>query len=118
MFERFEPQPGCAPVSDAAADWKQATRTGQYRLGDRAVFWPDGRYVPRTEITQAAVTTKTIATRGCCGMTLPNPAVSFFAGGKKYLLLADSKKQAEQLAAALGGGNGAEKGPEKRGRTP
>lgn len=103
MFEKFIPIKGCTEISDAKEDRKSAKRIGQYKISEKAVYYADGTYIPIADISGVAVETMTVPTKGCCGMVLSAPALTFQAGGFKRRIMADSEKQTQKIYEMLTG---------------
>jgi len=101
MFDKIRVIEGLAETADAKEDKRNANRYGQYKIGEKALYYPDGTYIPKNVIEKVEITEETVPTKGCCGMVLTSPAVSFYVGEKKYRILADSEKQAHKMKAAL-----------------
>lgn len=61
-------------LADPAADKKTAKRVGQYRVSDRAIYFPAfpfDKYLPFDAIRRVWTTKYSIPLVGCCGKSLP-----------------------------------------------
>ena len=61
-------------LEEAAADLKQSVRAAQYRVSDRAIYFPafpGKRYIPFQAVTTAWVKKTSLPLTGCCGKQLP-----------------------------------------------
>ena len=103
MFEKYIPVSGCRELAEAKEDRKTAKRIGQYRISKKALYYADGTYIPFADIGEVAVEKMTVPTKGCCGVVLEAPALTFMAGGAKRRIMADSEKQTGKLYEALTG---------------
>lgn len=103
MFEKYIPVTGCQEIPDAKEDRKGAKRIGQYRISEKALYYADGTYIPLAEISRMAVETMAVPTKGCCGMVLKAPALTFQAGGAKRRIMTDSEKQLQKLYEIMTG---------------
>lgn len=112
MFEKYTPAAGCGEIDGAKEDRKAAKRIGQYRISGKALYYADGTYIPLADISDVKVETMTVTTKGCCGVVLSAPALTFTAGGAKRRLMTDSEKQTGRLYERITG-NPLESGPQK-----
>lgn len=103
MFEKYIPVSGCTELPDAKEDRKGAKRVGQYRISEKALYYADGTYIPLADMSDIKMETMTVPTKGCCGIVLEAPALTFWAGGAKRRVMADSQKQMQRLYAAITG---------------
>ena len=103
MFEKYIPVTGCREIPDAKQDKKEAKRVGQYRISEKALYYADGTYIPLADIDGVAVETMTVPTKGCCGVVLEAPALTFQAGGVKRRIMADSEKQLRKIHELITG---------------
>ena len=87
-------------LPDGQEDRRSGVRLGQYRLSAKALYWPNGDYLPLSAVTEAEATVGSIQTKGCCGLALPTPQVSAWCDGKKKNILFDSQKQVDAFLAA------------------
>ena len=65
--------PDCA-LEDAGADHRSSRRVGQYRVSDRAIYFPafpGTRYLPFAAVSRAWEQDSSILPVGCCGKELP-----------------------------------------------
>lgn len=73
------------PLEDPKSDWKSARRVGQYRVSDRAVYFPafpGTRYLSFDALTRAWSQKTSVPLTGCCGKELPMVLVRMeYAGG-------------------------------------
>lgn len=97
MFEKYIPVAGCTELPAAKEDRKAAKRIGQYRISEKALYYADGTYIPLADISDARVETMTVTTKGCCGVVLNAPALTFMAGGAKRRIMTDSEKQTQKI---------------------
>lgn len=97
MFEKYIPVTGCTELSGAKEDRKAAKRIGQYRVSEKALYYADGTYIPLADISDVKVETMTVTTKGCCGVVLNAPALTFMAGGAKRRIMTDSEKQTQKI---------------------
>lgn len=97
MFEKYIPVTGCRELADAKEDRKTAKRIGQYRVSKKALYYADGTYIPFTDISDMKVETMTVTTKGCCGVVLSAPALTFMAGGAKRRIMTDSERQTGKI---------------------
>lgn len=104
MFEKYIPVTGCREIPEAKEDRKKAKRIGQYRISEKALYYADGTYIPLTDISDVKVETMTVTTKGCCGVVLSAPALTFAAGGTKRRIMTDSEKQTGKIYEMLTGG--------------
>lgn len=104
MFEKYIPVEGCIEIADAKEDRKRAKRIGQYRISEKALYYADGTYIPLAEIGGVAVETMRVPTKGCCGVVLEAPALTFQAGGAKRRIMVDSEKQMRKIYEMIAGG--------------
>ena len=103
MFEKYIPVTGCREIPDARENRKSAKRIGQYRISEKALYYADGTYIPLADISEVAVETMTVPTKGCCGVVLEAPALTFQAGGAKRRIMADSQKQLQKIYEIITG---------------
>lgn len=103
MFEKYIPVTGCREIPDAKQDRKSAKRAGQYRISEKALYYADGTYIPLADISGTAVEKMTVPTKGCCGVVLEAPALTFQAGGAKRRIMADSEKQLQRIYELITG---------------
>lgn len=97
MFEKYSPVTGCREIPGAKEDRKTAKRIGQYRISEKALYYADGTYIPLADIEDVKVETMTVTTKGCCGIVLNAPALTFMAGGAKQRIMTDSERQTQKL---------------------
>ena len=97
MFENYIPITGCREIPGAKEDRKTAKRIGQYRLSEKALYYADGTYIPFADISDVKVETMTVTTKGCCGVVLSAPALTFTAGGAKRRIMTDSERQTQKI---------------------
>ncbi len=97
MFEKYIPVPGCRELSGAKEDRKTAMRIGQYRVSEKALYYADGTYIPIADMSDIKVETMSVPTKGCCGIVLEAPALTFQAGGAKRRVMTDSEKQTRKM---------------------
>lgn len=65
--------PACS-LEDAVADHRTARRVGQYKVSDRAIYFPafpGTRYLPFAAVRRAWQQKSSILPVGCCGKELP-----------------------------------------------
>lgn len=55
-----------AELADPKAENKTATRVGQYKVSDRAIFKPDGSYLLFSEVTDFVCDKTSVHVSGCC----------------------------------------------------
>lgn len=103
MFEKYIPVTGCREIPEAKEDRKGGKRIGQYRISGRAIYYADGTYIPLEDISDVKVETMTVTTKGCCGVVLNAPALTFMAGGAKRRIMTDSERQTGKIYEALTG---------------
>lgn len=103
MFEKYIPVTGCGEISDAKQDKKSAKRVGQYKISGKALYYADGTYIPLADISGIAVEKMTVPTKGCCGVVLEAPALTFQAGGARRRIMADSEKQLRKIQELIEG---------------
>lgn len=103
MFEKYIPVSGCTEISGAKEDRKAAKRIGQYRVSEMALYYADGTYIPFADMSDIKVEKMTVPTKGCCGIVLEAPALTFQAGGAKRRVMADSVKQTQRIYEAITG---------------
>lgn len=103
MFEKYIPVTGCGEIPDAKQDKKSAKRVGQYKISGKALYYADGTYIPLADISGIAAEKMTVPTKGCCGVVLEAPALTFQAGGAKRRIMADSEKQLEKIQELIAG---------------
>lgn len=101
MFEKYIPVSGCTELLDAKEDRKAAKRIGQYRISGKALYYADGTYIPFADISDLKIETMTVPTKGCCGVVLEAPAITFQAGGAKRRIMTDSEKQTRRIFEAI-----------------
>lgn len=103
MFEKYIPVAGCTEISGAKEDRKAAKRIGQYRISEMALYYADGTYIPFADMSDIKVEKMTVPTKGCCGIVLETPALTFQAGGAKRRVMTDSEKQTQKIYEAVTG---------------
>lgn len=97
MFEKYIPVSGCTELAGAKEDRKTAKRAGQYRISEKALYYADGTYIPFADMSDIKVEKMTVPTKGCCGVVLEAPALTFQAGGAKRRIMTDSEKQTRKI---------------------
>lgn len=103
MFEKYMPVEGCREITDVKEDRKAAKRIGQYRVSDKAIYYADGAYIPFADISKVEIEEMTVPTKGCCGVVLKAPALTFMAGGAKRRIMMDSEKQTKKIYELVAG---------------
>jgi hypothetical protein len=62
------------PVQDPKADYRNAARIGNCRIGAKAIYFPGfpgEQYLPLAALRRAWIQKSSIATKCCCGAQLP-----------------------------------------------
>lgn len=103
MFEKYSPVTGCREIPGAKEDRKSAKRIGQYHISEKALYYADGTYIPLADINDVKVEMMSVPTKGCCGVVLHAPAITFTAGGAKRRIMTDSERQTGKIYEAVTG---------------
>jgi len=88
-------------LEDPKADYKSARFSGQYRLSDRAIYRPDGSYLPFSAVKDTLHDQTTVHVSGCCAGGVPVERIVFITENAKIPLIFDSKKQVEAVLARV-----------------
>lgn len=88
-------------LTDPAADKKAATRIGQYRVSNRAIYFPAfpfDKYLPFDAIRRVWTTKYSIPLVGCCGKSLPAVMLRIaFEGGFYQEFSFESQEEADRV---------------------
>lgn len=95
-------------LDNAAEDYRGAAKVAQYRVSDKAVYFPafpGNRYVPFAAATRGLSKISSLPVKGTCGKAIPVVKVRVFYDGEFYQeFLVEELKQAnlilDRLAAA------------------
>ena len=74
-------------LPDAAGDHSASSRLAQYRLGQKAVYFPafpGTRYLPFSAVSKVMARNTSMPLTGCCGKALPMICVRLFYDGEFY----------------------------------
>jgi hypothetical protein len=95
-------------LPDPKADYKLARRAGQYKVSAKAIYQPDGTYLPFAAITDLRRDKSSVHVTGCCaGGVFVERIVATTAGGK-FPFLFDSVKSAQRVLTLMQTGAGLE----------
>ena len=98
----MEPRTACPghEVENPRGDYQSSIRAGQYRAGDRAIYYPGfpaTLYVPYDALTEVLVRNSALQTTGCCGVEQPVIKLIFRWDGGEQQLIIDPAKHADTL---------------------
>ena len=94
----MEPKTVCPGVEleDAKADYQCAKRVGQYKVSQKAIYFPafpGTRYVPFAAVNRAVVRKSALPTTCCCGKEIPVIKVFLgYEGGEQDFLFEKSRE--------------------------
>ena len=94
-----------AEIENAAEDCKSAVKIEQYRIGASAVYLPYGfnwNYIPRSEITGAEASHRSVTGGHCVTVTEVKPAVDLITEAGPITLELDRKGSMQKVLDALG----------------
>lgn len=78
-------------------DYKSAKRCGQYKLSDKALYKPDGGYIPFSAIKEFIHDQNSVHVAGCCAGGVPVERIIFVADNIRIPLIFDTRKQVEEI---------------------
>ena len=103
MFTPESLIPG-ASIENAKADFAEAERIEQYRLGKEAVYIPAGlkwKYIPRSAILSAEPSHQTVSAGHCVTIQVQTPALLIVTAEKNFELKMDRKESLKRFLAVL-----------------
>ncbi|MBQ2738809.1 MAG: hypothetical protein IJE22_05005 [Oscillibacter sp.] len=92
-------------IENAAADHRGARKIAQYRVSDKAVYFPafpGDRYIPFAAVTKAISRNSGLPVKGTCGKAIPVVRVKLFYDGEFYQeFVVERAEQANAILDAL-----------------
>lgn len=89
-----------ASLPDVREDWQAARRAAQYRVSDRAFYFPAfpaNQYILFTSLTDVVLRSASLPTTGCCGKELPVLKLTLrFEDGEREFVI-DPPKHADTI---------------------
>lgn len=74
-------------LENAPADYRTARRIGQYRVGQKAIYFPGfpgTRYLPYAAAVRALTRNTSLPLTGCCGKAMPMVRFRIYYDGEFY----------------------------------
>lgn len=74
-------------LEDVSADYRAAKRIGQYRVGEKAIYFPGfpgTRYLPYAAASRALTRNASMPLTGCCGKALAMVRYRIYYDGEFY----------------------------------
>lgn len=105
MFKPVSLIPG-KEIDAPGADLRGAQKVEQYRLGEKALYLPEGlkwNYVPRAEILRAEEAHRTVSAGHCVTVELKMPTLQLETSAGPMTLTLEKSESARTLLRALGG---------------
>lgn len=92
-------------LENAAEDYRDAVKVAQYRVSDKAVYFPafpSNRYIPFDAATRAISKNSSLPLKGCCGKAIPVVKLRIFYDGEFYQeFVLEELKQADAILDRL-----------------
>ena len=105
MFKPVSLIPG-KEIENPGADLRGAQRVEQYRLGEKALYLPEGlrwNYIPRAEIQSAKDAHRTVSAGHCVTVELKMPTLQLETSAGPMTLTLEKPASVQTLIKALGG---------------
>lgn len=88
-------------ISDAREDYKSAKRVGQYKVSTKAIYQPDGGYVPFAAVKDYVLDKSSVHVTGCCAGGVPVERMILVTDEGKLPFIFDSKKAVDKAVELM-----------------
>jgi len=84
-------------LENPAAEYKTATRAGQYKVSEKGIFRADGKYLPFAAVTDVICDKTSVHVSGCCAGGVPVERIVFVTAEGKFPFIFDTKKDQSKV---------------------
>lgn len=88
-------------ISDAKEDYKSAKRVGQYKVSAKAIYQPDGGYVPYKAVKDYVLDKSSVHVTGCCAGGVPVERIVLITDEGKFPFIFDSQKAVDKVVELM-----------------
>lgn len=88
-------------ISDAKEDYKSAKRVGQYKVSTKAIYQPDGGYVPFAAVKDYVLDKSSVHVTGCCAGGVPVERIILITDEGKFPFIFDSQKAVDKVVELM-----------------
>ena len=88
-------------ISNAKEDYKSAKRVGQYKVSTKAIYRPDGGYVPFAAVKDYVLDKSSVHVTGCCAGGGPVERIILITDEGKFPFLFDSQKAVGKIVELM-----------------
>lgn len=88
-------------LENPAADYKLSKRVGQYHVSEKALYKPDGAYLPFAAVKEYVQDRTSVHVSGCCAGGVMVDRLLFVTDQGKFPFLFDHQKEVEKVLAVL-----------------
>ena len=89
-------------LTDPAADYRSAKKVGKYKVSAKAIYRPDGKYLPGAAVSGVVQDKGTVHVTGCCIGCVPVDRLVMTAENQPFVFEFDSEKQVLRVREILG----------------
>lgn len=84
-------------LENPKGDYRSARWSGQYKVSARAIYRPDGGYIPFVAVTGCTHDQTGVHVSGCCAGSVPVERIVFLTAEQRIPLIFDTKKQVDKI---------------------
>ena len=84
-------------LEEVNSDYKNAKRIGQFKISSKAIYKPDGTYLPFSIVTDITHDQTSVHVSGCCAGGVMVERLIFDTENGRYPFIFDTKKEAEKV---------------------
>ena len=86
-----------AAIDDIHGDYKEAKRVGQFKVSSKAIYKPDGTYLPFSAVTDYVHDQTSVHVSGCCAGGVWVERIIFDVDDNRFPFIFDTVKDVQKV---------------------